>query len=453
MTGKQTGFTKSRYIAAVVANYRGEIFDLEGYAAVGMSGPALRPLVKEDSVPMPFGSELMFLPDRIPVVFNVAEDKFELLSRNPHNPRETILPVSVFNSPGYVLTDTCAFREKEAAAGLPLFSYGAVGWFADGFRSAAICVDREKRQDLRRMNQNKVKAGVKRMRKQLPENRLRAHLEKCALTWGCPAGKNFFLQRYEAPLPTSNVCNARCLGCISLQTDSSLPTCQERIPFTPTPEEIADIALTHIRAVENAVVSFGQGCEGDPLLRANVIETAIHIIREKTQRGTINLNTNGSLPDTMKRLFKAGLDSTRISATSVRPYCYEAYFRPVSYRWEDVVKSIDVALSMNKFVSVNYLNCPGFTDTPEEVNAMIEFLQARPVHMIQWRNLNFDPLRYVSAMNAVHTHGAPIGMKKTLKEIKNASPEIKYGYFNPPKEKFNAPDDFDTPEKTETEKK
>ena len=34
-------------------------------------------------------------------------------------------------------------------------------------------------------------------------NRLFRHLETCALTYGCPAAKNLFLCRYEAPLPTS----------------------------------------------------------------------------------------------------------------------------------------------------------------------------------------------------------------------------------------------------------
>jgi len=32
-------------------------------------------------------------------------------------------------------------------------------------------------------------------------------------------------------------------------------------------QEIAEVALAHIRQVKKSVVSFGQGCEGDPLLR------------------------------------------------------------------------------------------------------------------------------------------------------------------------------------------
>ncbi len=223
-----------------------------------------------------------------------------------------------------------------------------------------ILVDSEKRQDLRLMPREKIIAGVRTMKKKMPQNRLRAHLENCALKYGCPAAKNFFLGRFEAPLPTSENCNARCIGCISLQKETGIKNSQDRISFTPSPDEISEIALEHIRKVKRSVVSFGQGCEGDPLLAAHVIEPAIKLIRSKTDRGTINMNTNGSLPETMERLFDAGLDSIRISMNSVRKQCYDAYFRPKGYVFSDVLKSIDRALGRNVFVSINYLNCPGF---------------------------------------------------------------------------------------------
>ena len=135
-------------------------------------------------------------------------------------------------------------------------------------------VDTEPRQDLRRMPRDRIISGVDHMRTHLPDNRLARHLELCALTYGCPAGKNFFLGRYEAPLPTSRACNARCLGCISFQQEAQLTSSQNRIAFTPTAEEIAGVALTHINRVKNSVVSFGQGCEGDPLMAARVIGPA-----------------------------------------------------------------------------------------------------------------------------------------------------------------------------------
>jgi len=427
---------KTPLLTALVANQAGEIFELDGYGAVGMTGPLFKPLSVDQTCKMPFGSELMYLSDRRPVLYNRETGKIDTLRENPHAPGESIFPVAAFNSPGYVITQVSAYRENKNAGFLPLFSYGAVGWHQGQFRSTVLLVDSEPRQDLRRMKRKDVMAGVDRMRKQMPTNRLRAHLKKCALEYGCPAAKNFFLGRCEAPLPTAVQCNARCLGCLSFQKDNDIPHSQDRITFTPSPQEIAQVALAHIRRVDNSVVSFGQGCEGDPLLAADVIEAAIHRIRLQTGKGTINMNTNGSLPANLKQLFDAGLDSVRISMNSVRKKCYDAYFRPKGYSFTDVLESIDMALVHEKFVAINYLNCPGFTDTPQEFDALLRFLQKFPISMIQWRNLNFDPVRYWNEMNAVATHGEPIGMEKLLNRIRKQFPKLKFGYFNPPKESF-----------------
>jgi len=433
---KQSDRAADTLLGALVADQAGEIFELDGYAAVGMDGSLLKPLADNQTCQIPYGSELMFLPDRKPILYNLAARRYETLAENPHAPGEPLYPVAAFNSPGYVISYISAYEERPNAGYLPLFSYGAVGWRRGNFRTAVVMVDPEPRQDLRQMKRADVVAGVNAMRKQLPANRLIAHLENCALQYGCPAGKNFFLGRYEAPLPTAKQCNARCLGCLSLQKKTGIPPSQNRITFTPSPAEIAQVALAHISRVKHAVVSFGQGCEGDPLLAAAVIEPAIRQIRSQTPHGTINMNTNGSRPDVLERLFDAGLDSVRVSLNSVREACYQAYFRPRGYRFADVLQSIAIALAGNKFVAINYLNSPGFTDTPEEIEALTGFLDRYPIDLIQWRNLNFDPIRYWKQMNAAAAHGEPIGMEKLLKRIRQQFPKLKFGYFNPPKENF-----------------
>jgi pyruvate-formate lyase-activating enzyme len=428
--------TNSELLTALVANADGEIFELDGYAASGMAGDARIPLTLANTCDIPYGSEMMFLPGRRPVLFSQRSGRFETVSENPYLPGQPLFPVTAFNSPGYLISYLAAYVETPEARTLPLFSYGAVGWQRGKFRSAVIRVDRERRQDLRLMKPDDVAAGIARMRKQMPANRLRSHLEKCALQYGCPAAKNFFLSRYEAPLPTAQQCNARCLGCLSLQKGSDIPHSQDRIGFTPTPEEIAEVALAHIKRVGKSVVSFGQGCEGDPLLNADVIARAIRLVRSETERGTTNMNTNASLPQALQKVIDAGLDSIRISMNSVRENCYHAYFRPKGYGFCDVLKSIELALASGLFVAVNYLNCPGFTDTPPEIEALRRFLERYPIHMIQWRNLNFDPLRYFKIMNDVDPNGAPIGMKNLLEQIREEFPDVKFGYFNPPKEMF-----------------
>lgn len=415
-----------------MAAENGDIFELEGYGAAGMSGNTPVVLKKKQTLPMPHGSELMMLPHRRPLVYNIAKDRFDIIEDNPFEPGKKIFPVAVFNSPGYVNRHFCGFDDTGIKDFLPLFSYGAVGFGKNGFRSAAILVDKEPRQDLRQMPRKGVVKGVNRMQKKYPENRLMRHLETCALQYGCPAGKNFFLKRYEAPLPTSTVCNANCLGCISLQTQNNLCACQERISFTPSPEEIAQVSLEHIAHVKKAVVSFGQGCEGDPLTAFKAIEPAIRLIRKKTDKGTINLNTNASLPDHVEKLCRAGLDSMRVSLNSVRENCYHAYFRPKSYQFSDVLKSIQAAKQQGKFVSINYLNCPGFTDSQKEFTALKKFIDTYKIDMIQWRNLNFDPKKYCELMFEIEDYGSPLGMETLIKQLSEYFPKLIHGYFNPP---------------------
>ncbi len=419
-------------LTAVVAAQNSEIFDLEGYGAVGMSGTSPVVLTNDKTITMPHGSELMMLPHRRPIVYNIALDKFEIIEYNPFDPQEKIFPVAVFNSPGYVNQHFCAYDDQDIKVFLPLFSYGAVGFGKNNFKSSAILVDSEPRQDLRQMPHKGVVKGVKKMQVKYPANRLMRHLETCALKYGCPAGKNFFLQRYEAPLPTSTTCNANCLGCISLQTKDNLCACQDRISFLPSSQEIAQISLEHIFHVKNSVVSFGQGCEGEPLTAFKVIEPAIKLIREKSNNGTINLNTNASLPQYVEKLCLAGLDSMRVSMNSVQENCYNVYFRPKSYRFSDVLKSIETAKKHGKFVAVNYLNCPGFTDSKKEFQALKNFITTYQIDMIQWRNLNFDPNKYFEMMSKIEDLGKPLGMQNIMDQLKSLYPKLIHGYFNPP---------------------
>lgn len=443
---KKTAFKKGRRSApkrptgrldAVVADVHGQIFELADYAAVGMAGETQQPLATPETVPIPYGSELMMLPDRRPIVWHRQRKELQVLTRNPYAPDEPIFPVAAFNSPGYVISATSAYQETQQANPLPLFSYGAVGWKNGGFHTAAQQVDREPRQDLRQMPIEKVKAGVHLLQKELSGNRLLAHLQNCALNYGCPAGKNFFLGRYEAPLPVSQSCNAKCLGCLSLQPEGPISCSQHRIDFTPTATEIRQIALAHISRVPKAVVSFGQGCEGDPLLAADVIAAAIAEIRQHTHRGTIHMNSNASRPQALARLFDAGLDSLRVSINSLRPACYGAYFRPNGYRFEDVIKSVRLALDRGIHVSLNYLNLPGFTDSRQELATLERFLTRYPVAMIQWRNLNYDPMRYWQAMQAVSPSSDGIGIRRMLNRLHSQFPQLVFGYFNPPREKWN----------------
>ena len=114
-------------------------------------------------------------------------------------------------------------------------------------------------------------------------------------------------------------------------------------PTKSPPRELAEVAIHHLERVEEGIVSFGQGCEGEPLLRSITIARAIERIREQRSNGTINLNTNGSQPDALARCIDAGLQAVRISLNSFRPRVYAAYYRPLGYALDDVFASIRLA--------------------------------------------------------------------------------------------------------------
>ncbi|MEW5736105.1 MAG: radical SAM protein [Thermodesulfobacteriota bacterium] len=419
------------YVTALAADEKGNIFDLPGFAACGMAGSTPFLLSGEKCIRPPRGSELMYLPGRAPVVWDIAARRFVTLWENPFPPGGPLYPVAVFNSPAYLVLLHASYEEGPDAPWLPLFSYGACGMSGDSLISAAVRIDESDRQELRLMPVKKVEQGVALARMALPDNRLARHLETCALTYGCPAGKNFFVGREEAPLPTSVTCNARCLGCLSLQPETGIPASQNRISFTPNPEEISATALFHLGRVPGGVVSFGQGCEGEPLLAARVIAPAVERIRASTLDGTVNVNTNGSRPEALAEIFDRGADSVRVSLNSARQPLYEAYFRP-SYEFSDVLRSLDEAGQRGKWISLNYLNLAGFTDTEAEFAALCDLLSRYPVSMIQWRNLNFDPLRYHAAMAKVEPAGPALGMDVLTARIRKLFPKLRFGYFNPP---------------------
>ena len=90
MPQKTPPYQDREQLTAVVANQAGEIFDLDGYSAVGMSGQTMTPLSAGQTINIPHGSEFMYLPDRFPILFNQRTGKIETLAENPYAPGESI---------------------------------------------------------------------------------------------------------------------------------------------------------------------------------------------------------------------------------------------------------------------------------------------------------------------------------------------------------------------------
>ncbi len=415
----------------VYANQHGEIKDFPELEMAGRSGSLYQKPELQDLIPLPEGSELFVLPGRKPVGFEANSHEPSLLAENPDEPGEEIQAVAAFMAPAHTAIHTAAFVKNDDAETLPLFAYTAVGWHEGRFWVSGFRSDEDLRQEPLGFDPAKITTSTQKRLKTLPQNRLVQHLGNCSLTYSCPAAKNYFLNQYEAPLPTSPECNARCLGCISLQPSGCCPSTQDRIRFVPTANEIAEVAVPHLQRVPSGVVSFGQGCEGEPLLQADTIEKAIRLIRKGTNNGTVNLNSNASLPEAVARLAHAGLDSIRVSMSSARPEYHQRYFRPKGFTFNDVRQSIATMKKAGRFVSLNYFVLPGFTDDPEEFAALCELVETEKPDFIQLRNLNIDPDWYLEAMQHTDRRG-PMGIRHWHKEMQRNFPKLRFGYFNPP---------------------
>ena len=247
------------------------------------------------------------------------------------------------------------------------------------------------------------------------------------MEWHCCTAQNLFYRRWEAGIPTSPVCNANCLGCISLQPSECCPSPQSRITFKPTPEEIAQVGVYHLSVAPDGIISFGQGCEGEPSLAANRIVPAIQMIRRQTKKGQINMNSNGGYTEGMRKIIDAGLDSLRVSIISARESSYDAYYR-ASYSLSNVKASIRYALEKGVYVSLNMLFFPGFNDREEELEAWEGFFQELPVQRVQVRNLNMDPDVFLESMP--EAGGGSVGTRSFLKRLCERFPSMVIGSFS-----------------------
>ncbi len=435
--------TKTKTILALVADEQGEVFEHPDLLLAGMNGMSVCRPQEDELIPLPEGSRLFTIPDTPPIGYDRKTGKERILHQLPQSwGGGKVQAVSAFVTPAFTRTLLPAADYPAKQVDLTLWSYTAVGWCVEEerFYVAATRVDRNPQWQPDHFDDRELEPLVRSRVAAQPDNRLIDQLSRCALDYHCFAAKNLFFGRWEAPLPCSPTCNAACVGCISEQGENECcPSSQERLTFVPTPQELCEVAIPHLKTAKNAIVSFGQGCEGDPIMQADTICEAVRQMRQQTGRGTINFNSNASIPAAIDKLATAGIDSIRISLNSVQERFYNAYYRPRGYKFDDVIDAIHRAKKNGLFTMLNYLVFPGINDREDEIETLLKLVESAEVDMIQMRNLAIDPLIYWQKMGA---DGRGIGMKRMLDLIKKEVPRIQFGYFNRTKENFY-PDGFE----------
>jgi len=414
----------------------GKIFEDTSLYVTGRSVWDAVPIPEDEWIGLPDGGQLYELPGRRGIGIDVITGEMRLCEKG--------WAVAAFIPPAHTGFYLAAYETQPGAPTLPLFCYTAVGWHDAKFFVPAVRIEADIRQECKGFDDQKVSSGVDTLVKIYPHNRLVQHLAgNCALTYHCPAARNFFMGRWECPVPTSPACNANCIGCISFQPeDETIVSTQDRLSFKPTAEEIVEFTVPHLESAPYPIVSFGQGCEGEPLLMWETIRDAIIEIRKHTDKGSININTNGSKPNAVRALCDAGLNSIRVSTNSARREIYLPYYRPNNYQFEDIIESLKVVRDAGGWTSINYFVFPGMTDSVAEYEALRQLIIDTDLCMIQWRNFNIDPDWYLGKIG-VTDGGEILGMKQLMELLKEEFPRLKYGYFNPPMERIRGRFDMD----------
>lgn len=407
----------------------GNIFEDTSLYALGRAGWDAMEVPVEDWIELPEGGNLYELPGRKGIGMDVITGNLRLCEKG--------WAVAAFIPPAHTGLFISAYETEPEAPTLPLFCYTAAAWQDDKFYVPAVRIEQDIRQECAGYDQEKIESGTKNLLENYPNNRLVKHLmENCCMTYTCPAARNLSLGRWECPVPASPACNANCIGCISFQPqEEEIVSTQDRLTFKPTVEEIVEFTVPHLINAPFPIISFGQGCEGEPLLMWETIRDSIIEIRKHTQNGSININTNGSMPKAVKALCEAGLNSIRVSTNSAQESIYTPYYRPNNYVFTDIIESLKVVTSFGGWTSINYFVFPGMTDSVAEYEALRKLIIETDLKMIQWRNFNIDPDWYLGKLNITEPQEL-LGVKQLMELIKEEFPHLQFGYFNPPIERI-----------------
>ena len=414
----------------------GNIFEDTSLYVCGRSGWDALPVDREEWIELPDGGQLYELPNRRGIGVDVKTGEMRLCEKG--------WAVAAFVPPAFTGTYLAAYETLPGAETLPLFCYTAAGWRDEKFYVTAVRIENDIRQESSGFDEQKIESNVKEYLSAYKHNRLVQHLaHNCCMTYHCPAARNYFMGRWECPVPSSPACNANCIGCISFQPqEESIVSTQDRLMFKPTAEEIIEYTVPHLETAPFPIVSFGQGCEGEPLLMWKVIKESIVEIRKHTQKGSININTNGSNPKAVKALCEAGLNSIRVSTNSARESIYMPYYRPNNYQFSDIIESLKVVNSFGGWTSINYFVFPGMTDSVDEYEALRKLIKSTGLKMIQWRNFNIDPDWYLGKIGITDT-GECIGIRQMMDLLREEFPHLKFGYFNPSMERITGDFEMD----------
>ena len=151
---------------------------------------------------------------------------------------------------------------------------------------------------------------------------------------------------------------------------------------------------------------------------------------------TINLNITAFSIEKLNAIFDELIDSLSFDVESFNP----DFLKKRSVNFDNLTRSFEFAEKQGVFISVNLLTLPGFTDSTNEVEKTIDFLNTFKIEYLKLRDLKTVPHKFFKENKIESTE--ILGLKNMLKYIKKRCKRVKMGYFSRVKRDFHLPTAF-----------
>ncbi len=184
----------------VYADAEGRIFEWPKLEMLGASGGEYERVGPGEWLPLPPGSELFLLPQRLPVGYNAPKKRSEVLAHDPYDSAKPVQAVAAFMAPAYTQIYSAAYKTLPGAPLLPLFAYTAVGWKDGHFVGSGVRVDPDERQDFRHFDPEEIRRRAHARLKKERHNRLIQPPRKMCSCLRLPCGKKPFYESLGSAL-------------------------------------------------------------------------------------------------------------------------------------------------------------------------------------------------------------------------------------------------------------
>ncbi|MEF3254576.1 MAG: hypothetical protein K6348_03285 [Deferribacterales bacterium] len=151
----------------------------------------------------------------------------------------------------------------------------------------------------------------------------------------------------------------------------------------------------------------------------------------KTEFTTINAIISPTTLDVLKRILSNEIDSLTFDIDSLNPDFYQ------NNEFDNIIKSFEISVKNGFFTSINLNTLPGFTDSTNEFDKLVEFLKTFKITYIKLRHMEVDTDLFFEKNKSSKTE--ILGLKNMLKYIKKKLKGVKIGYFSRTKDEYYLP--------------